>query len=113
MNVCLLITYFSTNNSIIITKREICNFLSQLSLTPAISSQHTGTKTQQLLIAIFWKSSRKFRNFRPQLSQKRPAKSWGDCIVKWWAHVMSLGQYQAITRAIRGALSIFHGPLVE
>src|SRR4029434_3084680 len=41
--------------------------------------------------ATFWKSSREIRNFRPQLSQKRPAKSWGDCIVKWWAHVMSSG----------------------
>src|SRR4029434_8108782 len=44
MNVCLLITYFSTNNSIIITKREICNFLSQLSLAPAFSSQQTPKK---------------------------------------------------------------------
>src|SRR4029434_3332607 len=32
MNVCLLISYFSTNNSIIITKRTSRNFISQLSL---------------------------------------------------------------------------------
>lgn len=37
----------------------------------------------------------------------------GDDIVKWWAHVMSLGKYPALSQVIRGALSIFHGPLVE
>ncbi|RXN33440.1 hypothetical protein ROHU_015500 [Labeo rohita] len=37
----------------------------------------------------------------------------GDDIVKWWAHVISLGKYPALTQVIRGALSIFHGPLVE
>ncbi|CAM4714558.1 unnamed protein product [Leuciscus chuanchicus] len=36
-----------------------------------------------------------------------------DDIVKWWAHVMSLGKYPALSQFIRGALSIFHGPLVE
>src|SRR4029434_7112221 len=39
MNVCLIINYFSTNNSIIITKRTIHNFLSQLSLVSPISLQ--------------------------------------------------------------------------
>ncbi|XP_052464897.1 uncharacterized protein LOC128021632 [Carassius gibelio] len=37
----------------------------------------------------------------------------GDDIVKWWAHVMSLGKYPALSQVIRRALSIFHGPLVE
>lgn len=37
----------------------------------------------------------------------------GDDIVKWWAHVISLAKYPALMQAIRGALSIFHGPLVE
>ncbi|XDV48613.1 hypothetical protein PO909_018003 [Leuciscus waleckii] len=36
-----------------------------------------------------------------------------DDIVKWWGHVMSLGKYPALSQVIRGALSIFHGPLVE
>src|SRR4029434_7133422 len=49
--------------------------------------------------ATFWKSYRQIRTFRPQLSQKRTAKSWGDCIVKWWAHVMSLGKYPARSMA--------------
>src|SRR4029434_6593486 len=40
-NVSLLINYFSTNNSIIITKRTIHNFLSQLSLVSPISLQQT------------------------------------------------------------------------
>src|SRR4029434_8751094 len=72
--------------------------------------KHLQIKT---FIATFWKSSCEIRNFRPQISQKRPAKSWGDCIVKWWAHVMGLGKYPAFSQVIRGALSIFHGPLVE
>ncbi|KAL2083805.1 hypothetical protein ACEWY4_021578 [Coilia grayii] len=37
----------------------------------------------------------------------------GDDIVKWWAHVISLGKYPALMQVIRGALFIFHGPLVE
>ena len=37
----------------------------------------------------------------------------GDDIVKWWVHVISLGKYPALTQVIRGALSVFHGPLVE
>src|SRR4029434_9795875 len=94
MNVCLLISYFSTNNSIMITKSKIRN-------------KHLNNTSTS------WHSSREIKNFRPQLSQKRPAKSWGDCIVKWWAHVMSLGKYPAFSQVIRGALSIFHGPLVE
>src|SRR4029434_4059317 len=73
-------------------------FLSQLSLAPAILSQQTPKNTTTF-IATFWKSSREIRNFRPQLSQKRPAKSWGDCIVKWWAHVMSVGKYPARSMA--------------
>ena len=48
-NVCLLIIYFSTNNSIIITKRDIRNFLSQLSRAPAISSQQTPKKHSNFL----------------------------------------------------------------
>src|SRR4029434_10334642 len=79
--VSLFILYFSTNNSIIITKREICEFfLSQLSLARAILSQQTPKNTTTF-IATFWKSSREIRNFRPELSQKRPAKSWGDWLM--------------------------------
>ncbi|KAG5286163.1 hypothetical protein AALO_G00011670 [Alosa alosa] len=37
----------------------------------------------------------------------------GDDIVKWWAHVFRLEKYPALTQVVRGALSIFHGPLVE
>src|SRR4029434_10884388 len=110
---CLFIIFsFSTNNSVIITKREIRNILSQLSLAPAISSQQTPKKHCNFH-RNFLEPPRKISKFRPQLSQKRPAKSWGDCIVKWWAHVMGLGKYPAFSQVIRGALSIFHGPLAE
>src|SRR4029434_9201927 len=48
MNVCLLITYFSTNNSIIITRKFAT--LSQLPLAPAIASQQTPKK-----YSTFWR----------------------------------------------------------
>ncbi|CAL8269959.1 unnamed protein product [Arctogadus glacialis] len=37
----------------------------------------------------------------------------GDNMVMWWANVMSTGKYPALSRVIRGAVSIFHGPMVE
>src|SRR4029434_2056557 len=43
-------------------------------------------KNTATFIATFWKGSREIRNFRPQLSQKRPAKSWGD----WFIHELLL-----------------------
>ena len=30
----------------------------------------------------------------------------------WWANVMSTGKYPALSRVIRVAISIFHGPIV-
>src|SRR4029434_91121 len=97
-NVSLLILYFSTNNSIIITKREIRNFYCNFHLLPQFH-RNKHLKNTATFTATCWKSPREISNFRPQLSQKRPAKSWGDCIVKWWAHVMSLGKYPARSRA--------------
>ena len=58
------------------TKREIRTFLSQLSLAPANSLQQRPKKHHP--IATFWKSSSEIRNSCPQLSQKRPVKSWGE-----------------------------------
>src|SRR4029434_3766672 len=87
-NFFLLISFFSTNNSIIIKKREIRNF----HLLPQFH-RNKHLKNIATFTATFWKSRREISHFRPQLSQKRPAKSWGDCIVKWWDHVMSLGKY--------------------
>src|SRR4029434_7329200 len=77
-NVSLLILYFSTNNSIIITKREIRNLYRNFHLLPQFH-RNKHLRNTATFIATFWKSSREIRNFRPQLSQKRPAKSWGDC----------------------------------
>src|SRR4029434_4571031 len=91
-NVSLLILYFSTNNSIIITKREICNF----HLLP----QFHCNKHSNFLEKPSQKSVILGRNYH----KKGPAKSWGDCILKWWAHVMSLGKYPAFSQVIRGAL---------
>src|SRR4029434_441704 len=93
-NVSLLILYFSTNNSIIITKREIRKFYRNFHLLPQFHRNKHLKNT-----ATFWKSYRGIRNCRPQLSQKRTAKYWGDCIVKWWAHIMSLGKYPARSMA--------------
>src|SRR4029434_998017 len=78
-NVSLLILYFSTNNSIIITKREICNFYCNFHLLPQFH-RNKHLKNTATFTATLWKSSREIRNFRPQLSQKRLAKSWGDCL---------------------------------
>lgn len=37
----------------------------------------------------------------------------GDNMVMWWAHVMSTGKYPALSEVVKGAVSIFHGPMVE
>ena len=76
-NVSLLILYFSTNNSIIITKREIRNFYRNFHLLPQFH-RNKHLKNTATFTATCWKSPREISNFRPQLSQKRPAKSWGD-----------------------------------
>src|SRR4029434_10864056 len=78
LNVSLLILYFSTNNSIIITKREIRNFYSNFHLLPQFH-RNKHLKNTATFTATCWKSPREISHFRPQLSQKRPAKSWGDC----------------------------------
>src|SRR4029434_6849022 len=80
MNVSLLILYFSTNNSIIITKREIRNFYRNFHLLPQCH-RNKHLKNTATFTATCWKSPREISNFRPQLSQKRPAKSWGDCLI--------------------------------
>src|SRR4029434_1874381 len=77
-NVSLFILYFSTNNSIIITKREIRNFYCNFHWLPQFH-RNKHLKNTATFTATCWKSPREISNFRPQLSQKRPAKSWGDC----------------------------------
>src|SRR4029434_3973025 len=79
-NVSLLILYFSTNNSIIITKREIRNFYCNFHLLPHFH-RNKHLKNTATFTATFWKSSREIRNFRMQLSSKRPAKSWWDGLI--------------------------------
>lgn len=37
----------------------------------------------------------------------------GDDMVDWWAHVFESSKYPALCKVVKGALSIFHGPLVE
>src|SRR4029434_4325966 len=95
LNECLFI------NNLFFNKQLNCNYKERNShlyrnfhLLPQLDRNKHLKNT-----ATFWKSSREIRNFRPQLSQKRTAKSWGDCIVKWWAHVMSLGKYPAWSMA--------------
>src|SRR4029434_128148 len=79
-NVSLLIPYFSTNDSIIITKREIRNFYRNFHLLPQFYlNKHL--KNAATFTATCWKIPREISHFRPQLSKKRPAKSWGDCII--------------------------------
>src|SRR4029434_3634277 len=79
-NVSLLILYFSTNYSIITTKREIRNFYRNFHLLPQFN-RNKHLKNTATFTATCWKSPREISNFRPQLSQKSPAKSWGDCLV--------------------------------
>ena len=42
-----------------------------------------------------------------------PLYSDGDNMVNWWAKVMDTGRYPGLNHVVRGALSIFHGPMVE
>lgn len=42
-----------------------------------------------------------------------PQYQEGDNMVMWWAHVMSTGKYPALSEVVKGAVSIFHGPMVE
>src|SRR4029434_4998222 len=79
-NVSLLILYFSTNYSIIITKRDIRNFYRNFHLLPQFH-RNKHLKNAATFTATCWKIPREISNFRPQLSQKRPAKSWGDCLL--------------------------------
>src|SRR4029434_6610308 len=75
-NVSLLILYFLTNNSIIIKKIEIRNFYRNFHLLPQFHC-NKHLKNTATFIATFLKSSGELRNFRPQLSKKMHAKSWG------------------------------------
>src|SRR4029434_1562797 len=76
MNVCLLISYFSTNNSIMITKREICNFLSQLSIAPAFSSQQTPKKHSNFHRNFLEKLPRN-QEFQPATNTKKAREILG------------------------------------
>src|SRR4029434_1328534 len=68
MNVCLLITYFSTNKSIIITKREIRNFhlLTQCHRNKHLKNTATFTAKSGILGRNYLKKGR--------------AKSWGTVL---------------------------------
>src|SRR4029434_843592 len=84
MNVCLLINSFSTNNSIIITKRTIRNFLSQLSL----------------VFGNFIAKTPQNKNFHSKLFGKAPAKSGilGRKYLKTFSS-RSPKRYTAVTKA--------------
>src|SRR4029434_6804986 len=79
-SVSLLILYFSTNNSIIITKREIRNFYRNFHLLPQFH-RNKHLKNTATFIAFFWKSSREIRHFSPQLSKKKARKILGGLII--------------------------------
>ena len=47
------------------------------------------------------------------VDQTLPAFQEGDNSVSWWAAVFDTGRYPALSQAVKAALSVFHGPLVE
>ncbi|GAA6081357.1 uncharacterized protein LOC116222886 [Tachysurus ichikawai] len=47
------------------------------------------------------------------VDQALPTFTDGDDIVSWWASVFETGKYPGQSQAVKAALSIFHGPLVE
>ncbi|GAA6098724.1 uncharacterized protein LOC116222886, partial [Tachysurus ichikawai] len=47
------------------------------------------------------------------VDQELPTFTDGDDIVSWWASVFETGKYPGLSQAVKAALSIFHGPLVE
>src|SRR4029434_11155717 len=99
-NVSLLILYFSTNNSIIITKREMRNFYRNFHLLPQFH-RNKHLKNTATFTATCWKSPCEISNFSPQLSQKRPAKSWGDWIVHSFVGIGSSRHVDDLDERIR------------
>lgn len=50
---------------------------------------------------------------RFNVDQALPSFQNGEDVVKWWAVVFNTGKYPALCQAVKAALSIFHGALVE
>ncbi|KAK5871859.1 hypothetical protein PBY51_012600 [Eleginops maclovinus] len=50
---------------------------------------------------------------RFNVDQALPSFQHGEDVVKWWAVVFNTGKYPALCQAVKAALSIFHGALVE
>lgn len=50
---------------------------------------------------------------RYNVDQALPSFEEGGDVVQWWACVFKTGKYPALSQAVKAALSIFHGPLVE
>ncbi|XP_055031854.2 uncharacterized protein [Misgurnus anguillicaudatus] len=47
------------------------------------------------------------------VDQSLPTFREGDDAVSWWAAVFEKGRYPGLSMAVKAALSVFHGPLVE
>ena len=47
------------------------------------------------------------------VDQSLPSFQDGDDVVRWWACVDYTGKYPGLCQAVKAAMSIFHGPLVE
>ena len=47
------------------------------------------------------------------VDQSLPSFQDGDDVVRWWACVDDTGTYPGLCQAVKAAMSIFHGPLVE
>lgn len=47
------------------------------------------------------------------VDQSLPSFQDGDDVVRWWACVDDTGKYPGLCQAVKAAMSIFHGPLVE
>ena len=50
---------------------------------------------------------------RYNVDQTLPSYQDGEDVVKWWASVFDTGKYPGLCQAVKAAMSIFHGPLVE
>lgn len=50
---------------------------------------------------------------RYNVDQALPSYEEGGDVVQWWACVFKTEKYPALSQAVKAALSIFHGPLVE
>ncbi|XP_051512226.1 uncharacterized protein LOC127416743 [Myxocyprinus asiaticus] len=47
------------------------------------------------------------------VDQTLPTFKEGDDVVTWWVSVFETGKYPRLCQAVKAAMSIFHGPLVE